>query len=329
MVLKSESNPWNVPDAVDLETAPCPLGCRPDDSPVVAGRDRLNRLPGKYGVVRCRACGLMRTDPRPTPDTIGYYYPDHYGPYLHTRVAAPDDAHGRTAGWKRLVKRVVRFNTDCLPEMAPGKLLEIGCASGMFLFRMSRLGWQVAGIEISERAASHSRSLGFPVHNGPLETAPDPAEPYDLIAGWMVLEHLHDPVGSLVRMRRWIRKEGWLVFSIPDAGSWEFKIFRSAWYALHLPNHLFHFTPQTIRKVLDRTGWKTARIFHQRTLSNLIGSTGYWMEDRGGMHRLSQNLIHYPERAVISQYLLFPPAWMLSLLGQTGRMTIWAKPVTD
>ncbi|MCG7928200.1 MAG: class I SAM-dependent methyltransferase, partial [Candidatus Thiodiazotropha taylori] len=65
---------------VELESKPCPLGCSPADEKVLTGHDRINNLPGEFDVVRCGNCGLLRTDPRPTPTSIGFYYPDDYSP---------------------------------------------------------------------------------------------------------------------------------------------------------------------------------------------------------------------------------------------------------
>jgi hypothetical protein len=49
------------------------MGCDDRDERVLQGRDRLHDLAGTYTVVRSSGCGLLRTDPRPTADTIGYY----------------------------------------------------------------------------------------------------------------------------------------------------------------------------------------------------------------------------------------------------------------
>ena len=66
--------------ALELESVGCPLGCGTGDEPVVQGFDRLTGGPGRYQVVRCQNCGLMRTNPRPTGASIGIFYPDDYAP---------------------------------------------------------------------------------------------------------------------------------------------------------------------------------------------------------------------------------------------------------
>ncbi|MBW2707726.1 MAG: class I SAM-dependent methyltransferase [Deltaproteobacteria bacterium] len=297
---------------------------------VLTGCDRINHLPGTYHVVRCMDCGLMRTTPRPTPETMGYYYPDHYGPYRGTRVNPDKKGNGRLSFLRKWVKGIFPFNTTRLPKLQPSRVLEIGCASGAFLNKMSQKGWQVEGLEFSKTASHAARSLGFSVYTGSLETAPDPQCLFDVVVGWMVLEHLHDPVLALQKLHRWVEPNGWLVLSVPNAGSMEFKIFRDCWYALHLPNHLYHYSPDSLRKICAAGGWEIVRIFHHRTLTNLFASTGYWLQDHGMLPRLSKKLVALPESSTGRlNYILYALAFLMSIFGQTGRMTVWARKRDD
>ncbi|MCZ7622145.1 MAG: class I SAM-dependent methyltransferase [Candidatus Kuenenia sp.] len=313
-------------DSTCIENVSCPLGCPRNDNIVLIGRDLLHDLPGEFAVVKCFECGLMRTNPRPSPDSIGFYYPDDYGPYLGTRVqqAKPKQASSIKKLLRPLVKWFFNFNVASLPPLAPGRLLEVGCASGVFLHHMAGQGWQVEGIEFSEKAAQAAAQHGYHVHAGPLETAPKPDEPFDLVVGWMVLEHLHDPIGGLKKLREWTKPGAWLVLSVPNSASLEFRLFKEKWYALQLPNHLHHFTPETLGRVLQAGGWTMEKIHHHRVLSNLIASTGYLLRGKG-YAGLGQKLISFPERAGRWSYALYPLAWFLSVFGQTGRMTIWAR----
>lgn len=72
-------------DSIKLEQVYCPLGCQKRDKTVLTGRDLLHDLPGEFNVVKCLDCGLMRTNSRSTPETMGFYYPNDYGPFLGTR----------------------------------------------------------------------------------------------------------------------------------------------------------------------------------------------------------------------------------------------------
>lgn len=314
----------NVPAEVELENSLCPMGCPPKDKYVTTGHDRLHDLPGDYNIVICQTCDLMRTNPRPTPGTMGYYYPDDYGPYQGTQITS-DDSGDNLPLWKKLAKLLIRFNTDCIPEMTPGRLLEIGCASGRFLHKMANQGWLVEGVEFSDSAAEAARSLGHSVQTGSVESVADYDEPFDLIVGWMVIEHLHQPVETLEKLAHWTKPGGWLAISVPNAGSLEFKLFKDKWHALHLPNHLYHFTPQTLDKLLEKSGWKMKRVLHQRVISSQFDSLGYIAGEYFPNSRVHQFLNGFSEKGLIWNVALYPLAWLLSLIGQTGRMTIWAQ----
>ena len=311
---------------VVVEDVTCCLGCGKNDQVLFCAHDLLHDLPGIFEVVICRTCGLIRTNPRPTPDTIGYYYPDDYGPYLDSIVTAVEEESSNTIKqfFKPMVKKIFNFHGTPLPTLPVGHMLEIGCASGSYLHNMASKGWQVQGIEFSAKAAQTAMQLGYSVHVGPLESAPQPESPLDLIVGWMVLEHLYDPVAGLRKLSKWAKPEAWLVLSVPNAGALEFRIFKDKWYALQVPTHLNHFTPQSLKKVLLAGGWQIVALHHQRTLSNLIGSFGYVLRQQG-LVKLGNRLIEFPHAGGIMTYLLYPLSWLMSLFGQTGRMTVWAR----
>jgi len=306
----------NIPE---LESAPCAVGCPSDDEEILVGRDRLHALPGDFHVVRCRNCGLMRTNPRPTSETMEAYYPDDYGPYKSTRVHSSRQATGEMNRFAKL------FDTDTrkIPQLPPGRMLEIGCASGAFLQQMSSLGWQVEGLEMSVKAAHHACSLGFPVRAGTFETAPNPDEPYDLVVGWHVFEHLRNPVAALHRLHDWTKVGGWLALSMPDAGSWEFRVFKDRWYALQVPTHVYHYTPKSLKEVLARGEWALERLFWHHNPNNLLYSLRYCCIDRG-WDREGAYLLDVVQGRRQRHLRLFL-AKLLGTLRASGRMTVWAR----
>ncbi len=92
---------------------------------------------------------------------------------------------------------------------------------------MKQRGWEEAGFEPWVYASQQASRHGYSIFNGPVESAPDPLNPYDLIVGWMVLEHLHDPVNALKKMHKWSSPSAQLVLSVPNAGALEFKLFKN------------------------------------------------------------------------------------------------------
>ena len=313
-----------IPDGVRLEEVDCPMGCPRDDEVVLVGRDRLHDLPGEYTIVRCRRCDLMRTTPRPSADTIGFYYPDSYGPYATTRVQ--DDAAAtqpaRSGRFARLWPALFEPKTHALPPLEPGRALEVGCGSGSFLHSLALRGWTVEGIEFSATAAKAARALGYPVHCGSLEEAPPPGGPLDLVVGWMVLEHLHEPIAALRKLASWSAPGAHLVASVPDAAAPEFRVFGEDWYALHLPAHLFHYTPRTLRALLAAGGWTVQRLLWHDNPNNLLLSLDHRWRARG--HAVRADLARAMAAGARWPRARFVLGKLMGATRTSGRLTVWA-----
>lgn len=310
---------------VELEKSPCPLGCLKNDAVVLTGNDRLHSLPGEFTVVKCCNCGLMRTNPRPTPDTIGLYYPGDYGPYQDYR---PEAVAGKARnGHKKWLRNILGIDARAMPPMLPGRLLEIGCASGAYMDQMRRAGWEVEGLEFSEAAAQLARKKGFIVQVTMVESALAPARPFDVVAAWMVLEHLHDPVGALNKLVSWVKPDGYLVASIPDAGSVEFRLFGARWYALQLPTHLYHYTPRSLSAILHKGGWELVRVTWQRNCNNLLWSLEYLARDKKWLQAELAVRWFRTSTSRSASRLRTLLGWVLGVTRQSGRIEIWARPL--
>lgn len=310
----------NYPKGVVLEDRPCPNGCVEDDELVLEGRDRLHEIPGKFKVIKCRQCSLIRTNPRPTAETVGVYYPSDYAPYHSESINHKHNSEG----WKQRLKAVLSLDSKLTPPIQVGRLLEIGCANGAYLEQMRQEGWTVEGIEFSDSAAEQARRKGISVQTTTVENAQAPDKLFDIVAAWMVLEHLHEPVSALRKMRSWVKPEGYLIASIPDAGCWERKFFGDRWYALQLPTHMYHYTPKSIATVLLTAGWDLTRVRWQRNCNNLLWSLEYLAKDK--QYNLMLSAIRWLRTSSSASKLRIILGWILGITKQSGRIEIWAQP---
>lgn len=318
-------------EGIEVEEVGCLLCGANNWKKVFKGRDLLHDLPGEYSVVKCASCGMMQTNPRPTPESMAFYYPDNYGPY---QMAGLPSISRNPAWWKKILRKALfrgaQFDTyfHALPvkHLKIGRALEVGCAAGGYMDELRDLGWKVEGIEFSPLAAQKARDRGHKVFAGSLETAPEPDKKFDLIVGWMVVEHLHQPKQSLVRLREWVADDGWLVFSVPNCDYFGWKLFKSCEYGAHIPAHLSHFTPNTISLMLDQSGWEVREILHQRVLGSIAGSIGFLLREKFGLTgSFPDKLINYDIHYSRINGWLSPISALLGFFGQTGRMTVWAK----
>lgn len=303
----------------------CIMGCSAPSDIVFEGQDLLNNGPGFFKVLKCCQCGLMRTSPQPSTEEISQYYPETYSCYQGTKPIKISNSNKLILFAKKIHRRCFNFQTDYIPEMPVGSMLEIGCATGGFMLQMENKGWQVEGLEFSPYAVTLAKSQGLNVECSAIEKSNRQTRQYDLIVGWMVLEHLHDPALALQKMKSWLKPTGKLVISVPNSASLDFKIFKQYGYALQLPTHLFHYTPQTIRFLLNRNGWQVLEVVHQRILSNYLGGLGLLLRAKG-FSRLGNYFLHRCREPGKWRYVLYPLAWLMSHFGQTGRMIIVARP---
>jgi SAM-dependent methyltransferase len=234
---------------VEWEEAACPL-C--DGGRWATLLEAPDLTPGGSGlwfaVVQCRDCRLCFTNPRPSPATIGSFYPAGYPPHQPARPA------GRPPWWRRLSARPRRARR-VPPPHGLGRLLDFGCGGGAYLERMCRRGWQGTGLDTSAAAVRRVRDeLGLHALAGSLPH-PDLAEAsFDLITMRQSLEHVHAPLAVLRAAGRLLAPGGKLLVAVPNLDSAAFRWCGPAWAGLDLPRHLTHFTPHTLTLMLERAG---------------------------------------------------------------------------
>ena len=273
----------------------CPLCGSRGAEFLFASRDRFYRLPGEFGLVRCEGCSLVRLSPRPAIDELEFYYPQaEYYSYQQPLTAARAHAPGwrgrlkdvlrdsvlaakgyevaRLAAWQRALQPLVRHAFghrlpygygERFPDYkAGGRALEIGCGTGTFLGFLKHHGWEVAGVELSARAAAVAKAeLGVEVFVGPLEGAPFAADSFDYIHMSHVIEHLPDAARALREVRRLLRPGGEVYIETPNIDSLGYRQSGRYWLPLETPRHLFLFAPATLRRAASAAGLQVRQLW--------------------------------------------------------------------
>ncbi len=249
--------------------------------------DRLHHLPGKFALVRCLDCQLVRLSPRPVLDELSFYYPEtdyysyqkpaHLSPLsnswrgrlkTHIRdsvMAQMGYATADLSWWQQALQplfvaifqhRIPYGFGKKFPRYArAGRALEIGCGSGAFLALLKQHGWQVAGIELSKTAAATAkREFDIEVFTDGLDQAPFARESFDYIHLSHVIEHLPDPVEALQTVRRWLKPTGTIYIETPNVDSFARRRLGGYWLNWDTPRHLCLFTPPTLTKTLTAAG---------------------------------------------------------------------------
>lgn len=137
----------------------------------------------------------------------------------------------------------------------PGRLLEVGSASGYFVAAAQAAGWQAIGVEVNNTMAEHARSvLGVDVRTGMVEDQDLGADSNDLIVMWHVLEHIPEPLGVVKQLVETLKPGGRFAVEVPNVASLEAKALGARWAHLADPHHLSHFTPESLTRFFQAAG---------------------------------------------------------------------------
>lgn len=198
-----------------------------------------------FDIVKCDNCLLQFTFPVPSIDHIAPYY--NFPSYIsHTDIKE---------GWINKIYHRVRQHTlldktnwvQSLFTGHKGNLLELGAGTGAFAHSMTEKGWNVTALEPDE--ASRKRALdNYNIHLLPIETLNElPAQKFDVITLWHVLEHVHDLKEYMQIFKKLLKHNGRLIIAVPNYTSYDAQFYKKYWAAYDVPRHLYHFSPNSMQ----------------------------------------------------------------------------------
>lgn len=236
------------------EHPPCPL-CGTDGPPehLADARDEIRHRPGRFGIARCRDCGLVFTSPRPTAGALGRYYEDVYSGEVTARMRRALTSPGMRAllgGRLALLRRHAALSSG-------SRLCDVGCSYGTLLDEAHRrLGCSVAGCDPDAGSLEHSVApAGADLRLGDLSAAGFDVSSFDAVTFFHSLEHTPDPVAALREARRILAPGGTLVVEVPNWGALWRRLLGRFWFPLLVPQHLVHFELATLRAAAERAGF--------------------------------------------------------------------------
>jgi 2-polyprenyl-3-methyl-5-hydroxy-6-metoxy-1,4-benzoquinol methylase len=221
---------------------PCPICGQTETREWQRAPDRLHGRQEQYTLFRCAACSLVWLSNPPQPAEMHLHYTDSYDKLISSA------GENSPARWRDR-------NAALAPYKQSGTLLDLGCSSGAFLQSLSGKGWDLFGIEMSEKSAkqAHAKS-GAHVFVGDILDAQFSSESFDVITCFDVFEHLYEPRRVMSRIAEWLKPGGIFYVLVPNVDSAEGHIFGSYWHGLELPRHLFHYSPKSLKYLAESVG---------------------------------------------------------------------------
>jgi len=171
-----------------------------------------------------------------------------------------------------------------------GSYCEVGCGPGYFLAEMRGRGWSVRGLDISEFASRHAKEqFDLEVMVGSLEPGVLPPETFEASFLGDVLEHLPRPREALGSLREALKPGGIVAVAVPStlnllSGKIGMLVYRVRGRAKTLripPYHLFEYTPRTLRRMLEESGFEVLSIRQSAVPLHRMGLRGTKLENAG------------------------------------------------
>lgn len=185
-----------------------------------------------------------------------------------------EEEEGRVLTSHRRLEKIRRWK----PE--PGRLLDIGAYTGVFVKTAAEFGWDAWGVEPSRWAVRCARTRGLNMIEGTVESIDAGIEPFDVVTLWDVIEHVPDPFAALAAAHRVLKPGGMVVVHTMDAGSPVARLMGSRWPWL-MEMHLFYFSRRTLSDAMKRAGFEIDRVFQEGRYLRL----GYLATRVGGVLR--------------------------------------------
>jgi 2-polyprenyl-3-methyl-5-hydroxy-6-metoxy-1,4-benzoquinol methylase len=212
-------------------------------------------------VVRCAVCGLVYRNPVERARELAAAYEDESPTTERMRGLHDTQRTSYAAQAARLTRIFGRT----------GSGIEVGSYVGAFLASARDAGWRFAGVDVNSCANVFTRSLGFVVHDGPIESL-DAARRTDVVAIWNCLDQLVDPGSAIRAARAHLAPGGMLAVRVPNGACYAAMrpLLRARlapvareWLAqnnlLGFP-YRFGFTPGSLARLVTRQGFEVERV---------------------------------------------------------------------
>jgi 2-polyprenyl-3-methyl-5-hydroxy-6-metoxy-1,4-benzoquinol methylase len=195
---------------------------------------------GSYELSKCKHCGMVIIN------GSGHCSYDDYGSYLTDENVSRVNAilKKRRALFKGLAKKYGKAD-----------ILDFGSGAGFFLEAARQYGFNVTGVEVSERLSRFAKNtFGIEMFKSLDELTGN----FDAIFMDNVIEHIAPDVHRAIMLRliSMLRPQGVLVGWTPNFNSLNVRFLRENDPVISPPQHLCYFTPTTLDAYLQSIGLK-------------------------------------------------------------------------
>jgi 2-polyprenyl-3-methyl-5-hydroxy-6-metoxy-1,4-benzoquinol methylase len=193
-----------------------------------------------FKVYQCNNCGLVQS-----PAQLSDHY---YDDYLMSTTFSQQLG-------KYLDELVEEFvNTYGLQQ---GRILDVGCGDGAFMYPFKNRNIATVGIEPSDRSREVAKQAGFEVYGGYMNSdTVIPTGPFDAFVSRQVLEHVDDIQGMLTGLKRNLKSGAVGIIEVPRLE----KALENQRFYDFFPDHINYYSLESLRNTLEFNGFRVLEL---------------------------------------------------------------------
>lgn len=246
----------------------------------------------KWTIVNCQNCNLVftRLPKRYVVEKFNrsYYSDDYLSNYEDRKYKFE----------RRFLKRLGEIETI----KKGGNLLDVGCSTGLFLRtvdKYSKHKWNLFGIDINKNSIKFAKTkIHAEFYCTSLHKKRFKGNFFDCVTCFDVLEHDADIKGNLEEIYRILKPRGLLVIQAPNYRSVMAFLCGKNWDWWSVPDHVLHFSPPVLSKILSDNGFIVKRLFTwepaKEFVENIRGTIKKRVTAFVGLNRILSKLSVFP-----------------------------------
>lgn len=290
------------------------------------GKDKLYGIPGKFPLFKCENCRTIFLNPQLQYKESAIFYPKNKYHSLESIKTEKDSIKTRInlklyeiyfSEKRNLFKKIlfspIKFTVRGTTIKKGGKLLDIGCGSGQFLYEMKALGLEVYGVEPNDFDKNSNDKYKLNIKNSELIKAKYPKGFFNIVTINHVFEHVENPKETITEIRRITKKGGALIMGIPNTNSLTKRIFGKNWVGFDVPRHLFDYSNKNIKYLLEKNGFKVLKIRYNSRPSQFVVSL-YFLFNVENKNEIFNRIL---------EGIFLPLTWLVNSLRVGDQIEVW------
>lgn len=205
-----------------------------------------------FPIAECQNCTLRFTQDVPSAQHIAPYYKSEN--YISHTDTAKGIVNSLYHAVRRRTLRSKRLLIEEKTKLKAGSIADIGAGTGSFVNEMKAHGWDVTGLEPDSDARAKAKELYAIELKSTDELYQLTPGSFDAITLWHVLEHVHDLHDYVKHLAVLLKQKGKLFIAVPNYTSLDAGLYKENWAAYDVPRHLYHFSPASMKVLMEAAG---------------------------------------------------------------------------